>query len=40
MGSLGDLTLKNQNYAQVVIDPARSNARFVGHFSIRMSAKN
>ncbi len=32
MGSLGDLTLKNQNYAQVVIDPARSNARFVGRF--------
>lgn len=30
--SLGDLTLKKQNYAQVVIDPARSNARFVARF--------
>jgi Trehalose utilisation len=30
--SLGDLSLKNQNYAQVVIDPARSNAHFVAHF--------
>jgi hypothetical protein len=30
--SLDDLTLKKQNYAQVVIDPARSNARFVGRF--------
>ncbi len=29
---LGDLTLKKQNYAQVVIDPARSNARFVARF--------
>jgi hypothetical protein len=32
MESLGDLTLKKQNYAQVVIDPARSNARFVARF--------
>ena len=30
--SLGDLTLKKQNYAQVVIAPARSNARFVARF--------
>jgi hypothetical protein len=30
--SLGDLTLKKQNYAQVVIDPSRSNARFVARF--------
>lgn len=30
--SLGDLTLKKQNYAQVIIDPARSNARFVARF--------
>lgn len=30
--SLEDLTLKKQNYAQVVIDPARSNARFVARF--------
>jgi hypothetical protein len=30
--SLSDLTLKKQNYAQVVIDPARSNARFVARF--------
>ena len=30
--SLGDLRLKNQNYAQVVIDPARSDARFVARF--------
>ena len=30
--SLDDLTLKKQNYAQVVIDPARSNARFVARF--------
>jgi hypothetical protein len=30
--SLGDLTLKKQNYAQVVIDPARSNARFAARF--------
>ncbi|MDR4466190.1 MAG: hypothetical protein MRJ66_18195 [Nitrospira sp.] len=27
-----NLTLKPQNYAQVVIDPTRSNARFVAHF--------
>ena len=32
MESLGDLSLKNQNYAQVAIDPARSNAHFVAHF--------
>jgi hypothetical protein len=32
MESVGDLTLKLQNYAQVVIDPARSNARFVARF--------
>ena len=32
MDSLDDLTLKNQNYAQVVIDPARSNAGFVARF--------
>ena len=32
MESLGDLTLKKQNYAQVVIDPARSNVRFVARF--------
>jgi hypothetical protein len=32
MESLGDLTLKPYNYAQVVIDPARSNARFVARF--------
>ena len=30
--SLSDLTLKTQNYAQVVIDPARSDARFVARF--------
>lgn len=30
--SIEDLTLKKQNYAQVVIDPARSNARFVARF--------
>lgn len=30
--SLDDLTLKKQNYAQVVIDPAYSNARFVARF--------
>jgi len=30
--SLSDLTLKKQNYAQVVIDPSRSNARFVARF--------
>ena len=30
--SLDDLTLKKQNYAQVVIDPAHSNARFVSRF--------
>jgi len=30
--SLGDLTLKKQNYAQLVIDSSRSNARFVAHF--------
>ncbi len=32
MESLDDLTLKAQNYAQVVIDPARSNPRFVAQF--------
>jgi hypothetical protein len=32
MESLSDLTLKPQNYAQVVIDSGRSNARFVAHF--------
>lgn len=30
--SLDDLTLKPQNYAQVAIDPARSNASFVTRF--------
>ena len=30
--SLSDLTLKKQNYAQIVIDPARSNPRFVVRF--------
>jgi hypothetical protein len=30
--SLADLSLNNQNYAQVVVDPARSNAHFVAHF--------
>lgn len=30
--SRDDLTLKRQNYAQVAIDPARSNARFVARF--------
>ena len=30
--SLGDLTLKKQNYAQVVIAPSWSNARFVARF--------
>ena len=30
--SPGELTLKPQNYAQVVIDPSRSNARFVARF--------
>lgn len=30
--SPGELTLKPQNYAQVVIDPARSNSRFVARF--------
>ena len=30
--SLSDLKLKKQNYAQVVIDPSRSNARFVARF--------
>lgn len=30
--SLGDLRLKKQNYAQVVIDPHKSNARFVARF--------
>jgi hypothetical protein len=30
--SLSDLSLKNQNYAQIVIDSARSNAHFVAHF--------
>jgi hypothetical protein len=30
--SLGDLTLKKQNYAQLVIDQSRSNARFVARF--------
>ena len=32
LDSLDDLTLKKQNYAQVVIDPARSNSRFVARF--------
>jgi hypothetical protein len=32
MESLSDLTLKKQSYAQVVIDPAQSNARFVARF--------
>jgi hypothetical protein len=26
------LTLKNQNYTQIAIDPARSDARFVARF--------
>ncbi len=30
--SLDELTLKPQNYAQALIDPARSNARFVARF--------
>ena len=30
--SIDELTLKPQNYAQVVIDPSRSNARFVARF--------
>jgi hypothetical protein len=30
--SLEDLTLKKQNYAQVVIDPARSKAQFIARF--------
>jgi len=30
--SLEALTLKPQNYAQVMIDPTRSNAKFVAHF--------
>ncbi|MFN0076933.1 MAG: hypothetical protein ACKVY0_10690 [Prosthecobacter sp.] len=30
--STDELTLKPQNYAQVVIDPSRSNARFVARF--------
>lgn len=30
--SLDDITLKPQNYVQVAIDPARSNARFVAQF--------
>lgn len=30
--SVDDLTLKNQNYAQVVINPALSNSRFVAQF--------
>ena len=30
--SVDELTLKPQNYAQVVIDPSRSNARFVARF--------
>ena len=30
--SLTDLTMKPQNYAQVAIDPAHSNARFVARF--------
>jgi hypothetical protein len=30
--SLDDLTLKKQNYAQVAIDPAKSDARFVARF--------
>jgi hypothetical protein len=32
LDSLNDATLKHQNYAQVVIDPARSDARFVARF--------
>ncbi|MEI6234468.1 MAG: hypothetical protein WCT04_15555 [Planctomycetota bacterium] len=32
VNSLNDLTLKKQNYAQVVIDPTRSNAQFVSRF--------
>ncbi len=32
MESPDELTLKAQNYAQVVIDPSRSNARFVARF--------
>lgn len=30
--SLADLKLKKQNYAQVLVDPVRSNARFVARF--------
>jgi hypothetical protein len=30
--TVNDLTLKNQNYAQVVIDSTQSSARFVAHF--------
>lgn len=30
--SMGDLSLKDQNYAQIVIDPSRSDARFVAQF--------
>jgi hypothetical protein len=30
--SLDELTLKPQNYAQIVIDPSQSNARFVSRF--------
>jgi hypothetical protein len=30
--SIDDLVLKRQNYAQVAIDPARSNAKFVARF--------
>ena len=30
--SLGELTLKNQNYAQVVIDGSRSQGRFIARF--------
>jgi hypothetical protein len=30
--SLGELTLKNQNYAQVVIDGSRSEGRFIARF--------
>ncbi|MDQ3668388.1 MAG: hypothetical protein M3410_17800 [Acidobacteriota bacterium] len=30
--SVDDLSLKKQNYAQVVVDPSKSNARFVARF--------
>lgn len=32
LSSLDDLTLKPQNYAQVALDPARSNARYMAQF--------